>query len=479
MAITLYLYSLSKRENSTKLPTGTGISVSVTLLDDTSLMNPTFKLSLASNPIGYNYAYVPDFSRYYFIQDISSRQNFWYISCSCDVLASFKTAIGTGNHYVLRSASSYDGTISDSVYPATTDASMVISAPASPYDQPFKWSNGVSYVLGIVGPGDNSTQQTGSLIYYHMDSGALFDFAKWLMDNVDDWSNLAAEYSPGVQQALINPMQYIKSCMLIPVSPPSTMTASRIRFGYYEYVTGAVGHVAIIHNNNPIYQEVTKISVPSHPQAATRGTYLNCQPYSEHILHVGPFGDIPLDPMLVQENSSIALTFKFDMFSGMCQLRVYGDTVGQDVFFTGTTQIGVNINLSQVYIDGLAVTQAETRSIFGMLGSALNADVGGLFNAATTGLQDTTRLSYPTVTGLPDGGSYIPFFDPVSCYIKSKFLPIVDEDLAEIGRPLCQLKTISTLSGYILCQNADCQITGTQEEAQKINQYMNTGFFYE
>ena len=58
-------------------------------------------------------------------------------------------------------------------------------------------------------------------------------------------------------------------------------------------------------------------------------------------------------------------------------------------------------------------------------------------------------------------------------------MTVVDENLAEIGRPLCQTKVINTLSGYILCQLADCQISGTQEEAQKINNYMNTGFFYE
>ncbi len=67
MAITLTLYSFKKRENSTKRPSTGGTDFSVVLLDETSLMTPTFKLSIGSNPIGYNYAYVSDFNRYYFI----------------------------------------------------------------------------------------------------------------------------------------------------------------------------------------------------------------------------------------------------------------------------------------------------------------------------------------------------------------------------------------------------------------------------
>ena len=72
MAITVNLYSFSKRENSTKRPTSGATSYSCTLIDDTSLMNPIFKLEIGSNPIGKNYCYVPDFDRYYFISNIRS-----------------------------------------------------------------------------------------------------------------------------------------------------------------------------------------------------------------------------------------------------------------------------------------------------------------------------------------------------------------------------------------------------------------------
>ena len=65
------------------------------------------------------------------------------------------------------------------------------------------------------------------------------------------------------------------------------------------------------------------------------------------------------------------------------------------------------------------------------------------------------------------------------CYLNAKFMTIVDENLTEIGRPLCQVKTIKNLSGYILCQNADAKISGTADEADLVNSYLNSGFFYE
>ena len=85
MAITVTLYSFTKRENSTKQPSSGGTSYSCVLIDDTSLMNPTFKLEIGSNPIGKNYARVSDFDRYYFITEIRSYQGFWYISCEWKV----------------------------------------------------------------------------------------------------------------------------------------------------------------------------------------------------------------------------------------------------------------------------------------------------------------------------------------------------------------------------------------------------------
>lgn len=63
------------------------------LKDETRVTNPVILMEL-ENPIGFNYAYIPEFGRYYFIDDIISvRTGLWKISMKVDVLESFKNYI--------------------------------------------------------------------------------------------------------------------------------------------------------------------------------------------------------------------------------------------------------------------------------------------------------------------------------------------------------------------------------------------------
>ena len=475
MAITVNLYSFTKRENSTKRPSSGASSYSCVLIDDTSLMNPTFKLDIGSNPIGKNYAYVADFDRYYFITDISSFHDFWFITCTCDVLASFKTQIGDETHYVVRAASAYDGNISDSFYPTKVNPIRIRSVASNP----FAWGQGHSYVVGIVGYAPSAAKQTGSITYYHMNEGALLAFINFLMSNVTSYSGIPlSDYEEGVQKALLNPMQYIVSCIAVPVAPPDTLM-NKIRFGYYEWTCSA-GKCVALGIADAMASETAEITLTKHPQANTRGEYLNAAPYMSYLLHFSPFGDIELDPALLIGVDSIICDLKYDMIKGTVRMivRPKGDLSNRYLFF-GTAQIGVNINISQVIKDTLGQNYAGVNSVVGFIGSAFQLNPFGAANAAFKGIESGTRLKYPTVSGIGDGGSFLPMFDSDGFYLLSTYYQLVDENLSEVGRPLCQPKKINTLSGYIQCSLADCTISGTFEEAQKVNDYLNNGFFYE
>lgn len=64
-----------------------------TLKEETSIISPVVLMEL-ENPSNYNYAYIPEFRRYYFISDIVSvRKGLWRISMKVDVLESFKNYI--------------------------------------------------------------------------------------------------------------------------------------------------------------------------------------------------------------------------------------------------------------------------------------------------------------------------------------------------------------------------------------------------
>ena len=68
-------------------------TVSGTLRDSCSIMYPVITIE-SSNVLRYNYAYIPEFQRYYFIKNITSfRKNLWTVEFEVDPLMSFKADI--------------------------------------------------------------------------------------------------------------------------------------------------------------------------------------------------------------------------------------------------------------------------------------------------------------------------------------------------------------------------------------------------
>lgn len=72
-----------------------GITLSGSLRNETNIVNPSIVITI-DNPTVYNYAYIEEFKRYYFITDyISIRTGLWQINLKSDVLMSFKDKILT------------------------------------------------------------------------------------------------------------------------------------------------------------------------------------------------------------------------------------------------------------------------------------------------------------------------------------------------------------------------------------------------
>ena len=83
--------------NSEKNKLGKSLSNKVTLnghlKEETSIIEPIIKVDI-SNPSKYNYCYIPQFNRYYFIKDINNiNANIWELHLHVDVLESYKSNI--------------------------------------------------------------------------------------------------------------------------------------------------------------------------------------------------------------------------------------------------------------------------------------------------------------------------------------------------------------------------------------------------
>lgn len=91
MVIDLYINSSENNRVSKVL--SDKFEMTGTLRGETNVVNPEILIEHA-NPTGYNYAYIPEFNRYYFINEFTSvRNGLWRVRLAVDVLETYKTQI--------------------------------------------------------------------------------------------------------------------------------------------------------------------------------------------------------------------------------------------------------------------------------------------------------------------------------------------------------------------------------------------------
>lgn len=89
----IILYKTTSEKNKINKTLTNEISMTGSLKSETSVVNPSILIK-AENPSQYSYAYIPEFGRYYFINDMFNiRQNLWQIDLDVDVLFSYKNEI--------------------------------------------------------------------------------------------------------------------------------------------------------------------------------------------------------------------------------------------------------------------------------------------------------------------------------------------------------------------------------------------------
>ena len=91
MVIDLYINSSENNRVSKVL--SDKFEMTGTLRGETNVVNPEILIE-HTNPTGYNYAYIPEFNRYYFINEFTSvRNGLWRVRLAVDVLETYKTQI--------------------------------------------------------------------------------------------------------------------------------------------------------------------------------------------------------------------------------------------------------------------------------------------------------------------------------------------------------------------------------------------------
>ena len=474
----VYLFQFTKKINSTARPAlSDGKEVICQLKEETSFLYPTIKVSPdiiggTFSPSLFNYVYIPYWQRYYYIKDWVYLNGTWECSCSVDVLASFKTAIGSTSAYIIRAASQYNGDIIDGFYPTTSVYAIRKQSVSS--DIYHTTLSGGTYVLGCIN--NQSSNRFGAVTYYALTDNQMASVLNYLFSsNIYNNSNIS-EMGEGLYKSLFDPFQYIVSCMWFPypTTAISSGTTTDVKVGYWS--TGINGKIA-----NYLIKEIgfkTYQPIYRHPQIA-RGAYLDHAPYTRLTLYYAPFGEIPIDTSFMQFGNNNYLYGKVyvDFVTGVadCYISI---TDGFDIETTAdpyrfitmrSAQIGVPIQISQVMSDYVA----SAGSVVGTLANAVTGNWGAVFGSITSSIQS----AMPKVASKGSNGSLVEIAEPPFLIVEN--LQLVDENLNEFGRPLCNTRRINQLSGYIQCGEADHAFNGTREENVEINNYMKNGFYYE
>jgi len=473
--ISVYFYTFAKRKNSTAQPVSGAVEMQCLLKDETSILNPTLEIQTAINPAIYTYAYIPDFSRYYFVGDWVYILGRWEVSLTVDAMASHKTEIGNSNRYILRAAAEYDKDVIDTFYPALGSKPLnYISTDTAAFSQDFE--SGI-YVLGVAA---RSGEGAGAVTYYRLTAQQISDLVDYMFLQPSDlptavWTDGFSGLTDVLYRSIFAPFDYIKSCKWFPTifAPLGTVN---IRFGTFE--SNVRGNLLPLDATSWGYIPFL-LSLPS--QWATLEAKYKTKPNAGLFIVLNPFGVIELNPADFYDADAIRLKLYPDYISGEALLKIYKVIGTNDYFITQKdAQIAIDINLSSSSVNFSGVGA----SAVGFISAAAGLASGGLTEAVGIPLAAASAGSFvtsaaPTMAnsvGNTTRGAVA--LDGVATLIYTSSY-YADENITEFGRPLMKTRLIRNLSGYIKCGDGDISISGFDEERTIIEQFLTGGFFYE
>lgn len=482
MALTVKLYQFSKRENSTKVPanTDTSIDVSVLLKSGTDVVNPVLILDDAITTYTlYNYAYIADFSRYYFITKMEyvtgNRVNLYL---SCDVLGSFKTELLTKSAYI---SYSLQGSTDIPDFRLATTKNQTVSVNS--IDFPLTLGH---YSYFICMTGKNGVEVFSAFI---SDIKMLFEdidfdlvtIAKSSGDAVEDilvkLSNAFCEcFQMNFTQGFVE--QNLRSAYMIPCEIPSEClgTAKEVYAGQYST------NVRLQPLKDPVYMGVVSISIPWGGITDWR----RLSPFTDVYLFLPGVGTIKLTSNDIINYSTLFVSYAINFNNGDFSYSVQVDEDNPRSLYTASFNIRseygvgssntVSGRMSQGFNEGMTAMKS------GGLENALNM-VSDVIGAGLQGIANITGgFSQANYGGDGLGGSTA--FElgvKIRCWCITKNLADTQDHFKSLmGMPLMMVDSLASHTGFL--ETVDFIFDSnraTITECSKISRMCNQGIYIE
>ena len=529
----IQMYQFNKKINSTKRPASDGDSFSCEMKGSSSILFPVVEIRTGNSnsiiPL-YNYAYISDFNRYYWIDDIVYDMGYWTVSMHCDALASFRTEILDSRQYVIRSYSQQDNTIADSLY-LTKAGTFIDEVNWKNYqgisgnpDKVYVTANGTTttknyfnvsftsgtFVVGIVG------NNTAGVTYYAFGNG---DFKNFINSALTFTPSDMNDVSSGIANAVFDPIQYITTVRWFPIAPYYSSSTTSIKVGGYTIPGSYTAGIVEVGSKTTINFE---IDIPKHPSGYP---YMNLSPFTELSLVLQPFGVVPLDTTKLMNSSAINIMIQIDFCYGMATLyvsrRISGSSMPQlvnsGIIYTVSMDYGVTLPISSLVMDWKAGAIVSALQFIKSVasGNGINNPLkkettASSKNAAGKGRGGGPDLSSYSRRELPERtdssidvslldkamdltasalgqisttgavGSFLAYTYVNAPYVEAWFKMTPERDIRRFGFPLYKVKKLSDLTGITVCLNAtfECE-SAMEEEIGTIQSVLNTGVYLE
>lgn len=448
----IVLYHFSKRKNSTKRPIRQGAEVPCLLKITTTFQSPTFILQRPMNDmLQFNYCKWAD--HYYFIDSTTSiNAGQTEITCTEDVLATYKNEIGEYTCFIERS-NHQDPLLDDPLYLPTEDWQKQDTIVAQPLNV-FVNGYAGNYIMRVVG--------TAGVETYYVTEKQLGLIVKF-MYTADNFQELIEN---ATTKFLFDPAKYIIDLKWLPFrSSNFSSMLNDVKLGYWN--SGVQAILIGGASSSPVVHFSYNLELTNPLYSNTDFRFYNGN-FSRYFAQLPCIGVVPVD-ITKTNNGQLLADYYFDAYSGISDVWLNSGTsvIGyyQCQMSVPVNIAGANVNIGNALIGGLSTVSSA------MTGNALGVSSGVL--------NTMQSILSPEVTSIGSIGSVGGILNnleaSVICYTRMSTEP---NGTAE-GYADGNSRKISTCSGYLRCRNASIEISGFTGDQEAVNNYLNSGFYYE
>ena len=477
----IYIGTFNKEINSLKTPDfdrDLTVEYHIQLKESCSILEPKILLAVNNFSTTWNYCYIPQWDRYYYIHDATiAPGGVWELTLSCDVLATWHDYIINSTAYVSRSESHFDKWLEDPVISHSLEATT-FSKTIRYADRGSDNLVAGSFVMGVMS--NDTTTASPTVSHYAMDANTLADLTQYVFSNefFDLVSQGIDSAGSNFTKAFFNPFQFVVSCMWFPFNLAKGNKAN-IKFGWWDSGVKAT----------KLIDETTKLNYKSaFTLKASNWTDLS-ESWAHYTIYVPGIGQLPIPAQYA--NYSIIIDITTDVLTGESMLLLIAD---HSIIGSASGKLGCSVQLSSTHTDYLgAMTSKATLfapaiggAIGGLSGAFTGGDSiaeklasagGGIAEGVEKGLQASLQPIGST-TG-SNGSRQIILNHPDIVISTTKYLPYTSDTVQAFGGKCNRVLPLYKLHGYTEIKNPKIKIPTQTHEVQAVYAYLQGGFIIE